>query len=278
MIRLFEPMREPQPIAGEQPALHAVDPAGDPPTLSAEILKMVSDLSQTPVDEVEIKSSHHVIVLSDPRSPGADRFRYLRMRLRELKAKGQLKSLVITSPMPQDGKSTVAMNLTTVLAEGGKRKVLLIEADLHRPTLAKSLGIPLRPGLAECLESGLDPIPALRRLEPLCWYLLQAGEPKGNPTEILQSGSFAQIMETLSPLFDWILIDTPPVAPLTDALCLARIADASLLVLRAGRTPQEAADEALTLLGPGRVAGIIFNGAEGLNRLYSKYSGYYGKK
>ena len=278
MIRLFEPMRKPQPIAEEQPALHAIDPAGDPPTLHAKTFEMVSELGETPVEEVEIESSHQVIVLSDPRSPGADRFRYLRMRLRELKAKGTLKSLVITSPMPQDGKSTVAMNLATVLAERGKQRVLLIEADLHRPTLAQSLGIPVRAGLAECLESGLDPMLALTRLEPLGWYLLQAGKPKGHPTEILQSGAFVQVMETLSPLFDWILIDTPPVAPLTDALYIARIADASLLVLRAGCTPQEAADEALSLLGPGRVAGIIFNGAEGLNRLYAKYSGYYAKK
>ena len=274
MIRLFEPMREPQMIAPEHPPLNPSAPASDP----LDTIELVPDLSQIPVEEVEIKASHRVIVLSDPRSPGADRFRYLRMRLRELRAKGQLKSLVITSPMPQDGKSTVAMNLATVLAEGGKRKVLLIEADLHRPTLAKSLGVPIRAGVAECLESGLDPMLALRRLEPLCWYLLQAGEPQGNPTEILQSGGFAHMMETLSPVFDWILIDTPPVGPLTDALCLARIADASLLVIRAGHTPQEAADEALALLGPGRVAGIVFNGAEGLNRLYAKYSGYYGKK
>jgi capsular exopolysaccharide synthesis family protein len=200
------------------------------------------------------------------------------MRLRELKAKGPLKSLAITSPLPQDGKSTIAMNLATVLAESGKQKVLLIEADLHRPTLSRSLGIPARPGLAECLESGLNPMLALRRLEPLCWYLLQAGEPRGNPTEILQSGAFVQVMETLSPLFDWILIDTPPVAPLTDALCVARIADASLLVLRARHTPRETVEEALALLGPGRVAGIVFNAAEGLHRLYAKYSGYYGKK
>lgn len=270
MTRISEQMREPREIAAKQPALHTRPPL--------EPVQTVSDLDQIPVDEVAIESSPQVIVLSDPRSPGADRFRYLRMRLRELKAKGPLKSLVITSPTPRDGKSTVAMNLATVLAEGGKRKVLLIEADLHCPTLSQSLGIPVRPGLAECLENELDPMEALRRLEPLCWYLIQAGEPKGNPTEILQSGAFAGVMETLSPHFDWILIDTPPVAPLTDALCLARIADASLLVLRAGHTPQDAADEALSLLGPGRVAGIIFNGAEGLHRLYAKYSGYYGKK
>ena len=119
---------------------------------------------------------------------------------------------------------------------------------------------------------------AFRRLEPLCWHLVQAGEPKGNPTESLQSPVLTRVMATWSARFDWVIIDSPPVAPLTDALCLARIADASLLVLRAGHTPRDSAEEALSLLGPGRVAGIVLNGAEGLNRLYAKYSGYYGKK
>lgn len=243
-----------------------------------ESIGTVSDLGQIPVEEVEVKASSRIIVLSEPRSPGADRFRYLRMRLRELRANGQLKSLVVTSPLPRDGKSTVALNLATVLAEGGKWNVLLVEADLHRPSMARILGIPRRPGLADCLESGLDPMSAFRRLEPLGWHLVQAGEPKGNPTESLQSPVLTRVVATWSARFDWVIIDSPPVAPLTDALCLARIADASLLVLRAGNTPRDSVEEALSLLGPGRVAGIVLNGAKGLNRLYAKYSGYYGKK
>lgn len=239
---------------------------------------MPLDLNNLPVEEVDLQPSHRIVTVSDPRSPGADRFRYLRMRLRELSAKGKLKSLVITSPLPQDGKSTVALNLATTLSEGGQRSVLLIEADMHRPSLAKTLGIPSRSGLAECLEDGLDPLVALTKIQPLNWYLMQAGQPQGNPTEILQSASTARVLQTLTPYFDWILIDTPPLAPLTDALSLARLADASLLVLRAGHTPKEAAEEALALLGPGHVAGIIFNGAEGLNKLYKKYASYYGAK
>src|SRR5205823_6052370 len=137
-------------------------------------------------------------------------------------------TLVITSPLPRDGKSTVAINLAAALAEGGKRRVLLIEADLHHPTVAKTLGVQTRPGLSECLESGLDPFSALQLLNPLRWYLLQAGEPRKNPTELLQSDSLSVVMHKLSLHFDWILIDTPPVAPLSGALLLACQADASL--------------------------------------------------
>lgn len=270
-------MTRPFEYSGE-PEVGTEEPPPSPGIVDLSDIEMLSDLSNTPVEEVDLKPMHRIVTVSDPRSPGADRFRYLRMRLRELSAKGPLKFLVITSPLPADGKSTVAINLATTLSERGLRSVLLIEGDLHRPSLAKTLGIPVRAGLAECIEDGVDPLAALTKLNPLNWYLMQAGQPHGNPTEILQSASTSIVLQTLAPHFDWILIDTPPLAPLTDALSLARLADASLLVLRAGHTPREAAEEALALLGPGHVAGIIFNGAEGLNKLYKKYSGYYGGK
>ena len=216
-------------------------------------------------------------MLTDPHSDGADRLRYLRMRLRELREMTKLRSIVITSPMPQAGKSTIAMSLATTLAEMGKRTVLLIEADLHRPSLATSLGLRPQPGLAECLEAGLDPLSQVRKMDPLGWYSLQAGRPRGNPTELLQTDALKTVMERVSPYFDWILM-TPPVLPLTDALLLARQADTALLVARADRTPREAIEESLKLIGQKHVLGIILNGAEGLGRLYSKYYGHYGKK
>jgi capsular exopolysaccharide synthesis family protein len=198
------------------------------------------------------------------------------MCLRELWKAGKLRTLQITSPLPQDGKSTIALNLATALAEGGKRTVLLIEADLHRPTLTEQLGLEQRAGLADCLETSLNPLSVLRRLEPLGWYLLPAGEPRSNPTELLQTEAFAVVLQTLSQHFDWILIDSPPVIPLTDALSLARQANATLLVAREGRTPREAIEKAIAVLGRQRVLGIVLNAVEGLDRVYSGYYGYSG--
>ena len=249
-----------------------------PAIAASEDIETVPALRHIPVDEVELEPETRVVILTDPRSPGADRFRFLRMRLRVLKTMGKLKSLLVTSALPQDGKSTMALNLATVLAQGGKHSVLLIEADLYHPSVSQRLGLRARPGLAECLEAGLDPMSAIRRLEPLRWFLLQAGDHHGNPTELLQSDSLPGVLQRLAPHFDWILIDTPPVAPLTDALLIAQHVDGCLLVVRADRTPRDAVEEAIKLLGPKRVLGILFNGAEGLNRLYSKYYGYYGKK
>jgi capsular exopolysaccharide synthesis family protein len=237
------------------------------------------EFQQIPTEEVYLQPESRIVFHTDPRSPGADRFRYLRMRLQDLWDAGKLRSLLVTSPLPEDGKSTIVVNLATALAEGGKRTVLLVEADLHQPTLTHRLGLKDRPGLTECLEGDVNPFSAVRRLAQLGWYLLPAGgPPQSNPTELVQSDALSGVLQELSPFFDWILIDAPPVGPLTDALSLARKADASLLVLRAGRTPREAVDRALALLGPKHVLGIVLNGAEGLNRLYSKYHGYYGSK
>lgn len=251
-----------------------------PAPLNEELLHTdgQSDPLVVPVEKVDIDPGARIALLTDPEGPGADRFRLLRMRFREVKAKTKLRSLVITSPLPEDGKSTIAINLATALAEGGKRSVLLVEADLHHPTVSQSVRTQGHPGLAECLEAGVDPLSVIRRLQPPSWYLLPAGELQGNPTELLQSDSLADMMRRLSPMFDWILIDTPPVAPLSDALSVSRHTDASLLVVRADQTPRSAVGEALDLLGRAHVLGIIFNGAERLNRLYSKYYGYYGKK
>jgi polysaccharide biosynthesis transport protein len=229
------------------------------------------------VNQVDVEPESRIVFFSDPRSPGADRFRYLRMRLRELWDAGKLRSLLITSPQPQDGKSTVALNLATALAEKGKRTVLLIEADLHHPTLGIQLGLKNLPGLAECLEDDVHPLSVVRRIEPLGWYLLPSGATERNPTDLLQPGVLASVMAKLSPHFDWIVFDAPPLGPITDAISLARFADASLMIVRAGRTPREAVEEAFKLLGPKHVLGVVLNGLEGLDKVYSKYRAYYGK-
>ncbi len=278
--RIFElATREPRDKADGLPDRELLGEAegvpADPVPGTAEIL---AELRGLPAERVVVRHESRVVLQSDPESPGADRFRFLRMRLRELGATGKLRSLLITSPRPADGKSTIALNLATALAERGRRTVLLVEADYYHPTLARTLGLRPGAGLAECLEDNLNPVTALRRVEPLGWYFLPAGKPRGNPTELLHFYSLSSVLTRLAPLFDWILIDTPPVAPVADAVSLSQYADASLLVVRADETPRVAIEEALALLGPKHVLGIILNGAEGLNRMYSKYYGYYGKK
>lgn len=246
------------------------DAASDRSTTSPALEASVSE-------QVAIGVQSRIVVLNQPHSLGADRFRFLRMRLDEMWTAGKLKSLLITSPLPQDGKSTVAVNLATALAERGKRRVLVVEADLYHSDLRQQLGLGFHEGLAECLEGGRDPLTAVRRLDPLGWYLLGAGKAVGNPTDLLQADTLATAMRKLAESFDWVLIDSPPVIPLTDALSLNRVADGTLLVVRANRTPCEAIEKALALIGRERTVGVILNGLNGLNRVYSAYHGYYSK-
>jgi capsular exopolysaccharide synthesis family protein len=234
-----------------------------------------SALKDIRTEQVALPAATRIVFHTEPTTPGADRIRYLRMRLREPWEAGKLRTLLITSPSAHEGKSTIAINLATALAEGGKRTVILVEADLHHSPLRDQFGLPAgSDGLAECLESGLNPLSAAIRLEPLGWYLLPAGKPVAHPAELLQTKALSGVMQKLLPHFDWILIDAPPVLPLTDALSLKQHADASLMVVRAGSTPKAAIEEAITLVGGQHVFGIVLNGVEEANSLYHK-SGYY---
>lgn len=234
-------------------------------------------VGRIPAETVEIKPETRIVYHQEPDSAGADRFRLLRMRLWPLWESGKLKTLLVTSAHAQDGKSTVVLNIASALAEQGKRKVLVVEGDLVHPSLSVRLGLGERPGLAECLEAGAEPLSCIRRLEPLNWFLLPAGRCLGNSTELLQSPQVADIFETLQPHFDWIVIDTPPVVPLTDTLSLRQYADAALLVVRAGQTPGAAVDAAVDRYGSKNLLGIILNGSDQLENLYSDYRQYYGR-
>ncbi len=246
-----------------------------PPPLRPEPLERSFDLSKVPVENATIKPESRIVYFSDPDSPGADRFRLLRMRLWPLWESGKLKTLLITSPQPKDGKSTVVLNLATALAEQGQRKVLVIEGDLSQPSLSRHLGLPNRPGLGECLEGGKDPLSLLRWIEPLGWYLLSAGDVQGNPAELLQAPTLAQIFSTVSRYFDWIIVDSPPVIPLTDTLSLKHHVDAGLLVVRAEQTPRSMVENAVARIGSKHLLGLVFNGSEELGQAYSNYRKYY---
>lgn len=228
-------------------------------------------------DVAEVRPESRLAAYTDPRGPTADRLRYLRLRLNQVWDSQKLKTLLITSPQPHDGKSTFALNLAITLSEEGRRSVLLIEGDLHRPMVSENLDLAGRPGVAECLLSAADPYSLVRRIEPLGFNFLPAGNARGNPSELLHSDGLRAMIERLTPGFDWILIDSPPVAPLTDALSWKQCADATLLIARAGRTPSRALDQAVDLITKKHVLAIILNGVEDIDRIYKKYYKAYGE-
>lgn len=226
-------------------------------------------------EECTISPESRVAVYHDPTSAGADRFRLAQIRLKSLQASRGLKSILITSPMPGDGKTTVSLNLATTLSENGRVPVLLLEADVYRPTVLTRLGLKPWAGLSECSRRGEDPMLAIRRINPLGFYLLPAGSTVDDDANILQSTFTSQLVKSLSASsFGWVLIDAPPTTPVADVLALNAHADATLLVARAGETPREAIEESARNLGRDRIIGIILNGVEGLDKVYSQYYGY----
>ena len=228
-----------------------------------------------PAEISPVAPESQIVVYSDPRSAGADRFRLVQTRLKQLQAAKKLKSLLITSPLPGDGKSTVALNLATALAEKGKRPVLLLEADVYRPALVRRLGLKPWGGLTECFAGKSDPMLTIRRIDPLGFYLLPAGRPMEDGSTLLHSEFISKLIKGLAATsFSWILIDSPPATPIAEILALRAESDATLLVSRAGKTPREAIEESARNLGPDHIVGIILNGVEGLDRIYSQYFGY----
>jgi len=256
----------PAPAAPAAPAVLRFAPDPIPPVAVA-----TADFE---VEQAHIRAESRLIFYADPHHPATDRFRLLRMRLRGLWTAGKLRKLLITSPLAHDGKSTTSANLATALAERGKRSVLLVDADFHHSTLAESLRLNRWVGLSECLQDhSLSPFQAIRRIEPLGWHLMPAGDAPRNPTELLQTPAFGELMHKLAPAFDWILIDSPPILPITDALSMLQHVDAGLLIVRAGRTSREAVERAVSMLGQNRIAGVVLNGVDTTDPLYY---GYYG--
>jgi len=265
---LFHKPPGPQPISSAAPLAAVAEKI----VTSASVATATPVLPEFPVEQAQVRPENRLVYYADPRSPAADRYRLLRMKLKTFWTAGKLKKLLITSPLAHDGKSTVVLNLATALAERGKRTVLVVEADLHHASLAEILRLKPWVGLADCLsDDATPPLSAIRRIEPLGWYLLPAGEPRKNATELLQT--LGPVMEQLSPYFDWILIDSPPVIPLTDPISLLQHADASLLVVRAGRTPREAVEQTIELIGKKNTIGIVLNGMEARDHLYYQYYG-----
>ena len=217
------------------------------------------DLSRFQTLPVSLPRDSKLICLTAPESLGAEKFRFLGVRLRQLQHSRQLKKLLITSSIPEEGKSTVSANLATILARKQQPKILLVDGDLRRPSLSKQFGLGKLPGLSEWLHGEPRPIEHIYRLEgPNLWFL-PAGRPPENPLELMQSGRLSQLLDQLSGWFDWIIIDSPPVLPLADTSVWARLADGILLITREGTTKRRPLQSGLQALEISKVLGVVVN-------------------
>jgi protein-tyrosine kinase len=212
-------------------------------------------------------------VFIDPAMPAVmrEQFRTLRSRLYQLRDKQSLRTVLITSSLPGEGKTFVASNLAQALARQQDCRVLLIDADLRRPDLHVGFGAPSTPGLTEYLKGEAEEIGVIQRGmdEYLCF--IAGGSRTENPAELLANGRLKALLEKMGPLFDWVILDSPPTVPVSDALMLADMCDGVLTVVRAAHTEFDIAQKSCQQLREKNLLGVALNCAdEGAN-----YGSYY---
>jgi capsular exopolysaccharide synthesis family protein len=212
---------------------------------------------------VVLDSQSRLLCLTDSNSPTAEAFRLLGVRLRHLRRQRSLKTVLITSTIPEEGKSLVAANLACTLAQETHERILLLEGDLRRPTLSQKFGLGRNPGLCECLKGERSLATSIYRLEGAKLWILPAGSKPSNAQELLQSGRLSSLMDELATWFDWIIIDSPPVLPLADTSVWMRLVNGILLVTRQGTTQKRALLKGLGALEPKKLIGALVNGSTG---------------
>ena len=206
----------------------------------------------------------HLVSVLDSESPAGEAFHLLGVRLRHMRRQRPLKKVLITSSIPQEGKSLVAANLACTLALRTQQKVLLLEGDARRPTQSKVFGIPAKPGICEWLKGERALVRSMYRLEGPGIWILPAGQATGDSLDLLQSGRAIPLMEQLTDWFDWVVIDSPPILPLADTSIWTNMADGILLVARQGVTQKRQLKRGLEALGNQKVIGAVLNSAKAL--------------
>ena len=207
----------------------------------------------------------------DQQAFGTEEFRTLRSRLYQIRERQPLKKLMVSSALPKEGKSFVSSNLAQAMVRQHGRKALLIDADLRASQLHRTLGTSATPGLAEYLLGENDECAVMQRGPMENLFFIPAGRLVSNPAELIANGRLKTLLNRLEPLFDWIIIDSPPAVPISDAALLANYCDGVLMVVRSNATPFDIARKARKEFKDAALVGVVLNGVEG----GSSYSQYY---
>jgi capsular exopolysaccharide synthesis family protein len=214
---------------------------------------------------------------SNKQAAGTEQFRTLRTRLYQLRETTPLKRILVTSALTGEGKTFVASNLGQAIAREKERKVLLIDGDLRSPALHKHLAAPSTPGLSDYLRGHASDPEIIQHGQEGNLCFIAAGSSGSDPSELLSNGMLDKLLDRLAPLFDWVIIDSPPCLPVSDANVLASLCDGVLLVLRAKSTPSAVAEKARKELLKRKVIGVVMNAVEETDT-YGGYAYGYGTK
>ena len=207
----------------------------------------------------------------DDTARGTEEFRTLRSRLYHTREKMALKKILVTSALPKEGKSFTSANLAQVLVRQHGRRVLLIDADLRGPRLHMMLGTTSSPGLSDYLQGGNDEFSIMQRGSMDNLFFIPCGREISDPAELVANGRLKFLLQRVEALFDWIIIDSPPAVPVSDASVLAKACDGVLMVVRSNATPVDMARRARQEFPDQALLGVVLNGTDSEAMPYSRY-------
>jgi protein-tyrosine kinase len=207
---------------------------------------------------------------------GAEQFRTLRSRLYQLRVAQNLKTILMTSSVPGEGKTFVTSNLSQAIVRQPDRRALIIDGDLRCARLHVPLGAPNSPGLAEYLRGEADEMTVIQHGQEGNLCFIAGGSEVSDPSELLSNGRLKKLLDRVTPIFDWVIIDSPPCLPVADATILANYCDGILLVVRAGSTASAVAQRACQELHGRNVVGVVLNAVEQSHMYGSYYYQGYG--
>ena len=219
----------------------------------------------------------NLIANKDPKSPVSEAYRTIRTNIKFANVSGkELKTIMLTSAEPNEGKSTTISNLAAVMAQSGNR-VLVVDCDMRDPTQHKIFQVSNH-GLSDCISARDNVMSYVQQTEVDNLYVLTAGPIVPNPSEILGSQVMIDILKAVEESFDYVLVDTPPVLPVTDAAVVGGIVDGVILVIASGSTSPANAKEAKARLekGGARILGAVLNKVDVAHSHSYGYYYYYG--
>jgi capsular exopolysaccharide synthesis family protein len=278
MSRLYDGLRKIERQKRQQQAT-AAEPEQSPELLNS-ILATPVEISYGPNLTTKAGKASRLVALMDPKSLGAEKFRALATRLESLREKSSLTSLQITSSVIDEGKSLIAANLAMTLVKHLGYKVLLVEGDLHRPTLTTLLGLGNVEGINQWWRGKEDKSISsyIYQLNNTSLWFLSAGSACEEPSQILQSARFGQSFVGLAGDFDWIIVDSTPMTPVVDANLWSRLVDGALLVVREGVASIKALKAGVKSLDNPNWIGVVLNEASEFDRMDYAYPYYAAKK
>ena len=259
--RAVAAVSEPRPPSRTTDSVSERDAAGERMARAFRSLTAVPEPNESPAPDALGASgsgTEKLVVTSRPEQSTVEQYRKLAATLHHAQVERSLKVVMVSSAVSGDGKTLTSTNLALTLSESYRRRVLLIDADLRRPSVHEVFQVKNKSGLTECLKAANEQRLPIIQASP-CLSLLLAGRPDSDPMSGLTSERMHRLIEEAAATFDWVIIDTPPVVLLPDANLLAAMVDAAILVIGAGKTPYKLITRAIDALGRNKIIGVVLN-------------------